>query len=190
VNHTLEKNRFKATAFYSNLNNEIFLDKTVDTYGTNRNLNQSHKYGLELNDYFAVNSRLSLSAIYNFVVAVVDNNVTDSGLMITNKILPGTPKHNLVVNLNYKFYENATLNLNQNLRSGAYAYDDFQNNFSQKQGPYQTTNIALNYQYKNMHFFTAINNLFAHENSIQLQNNVIYPVDFVRTWRVGMKADF
>jgi iron complex outermembrane receptor protein len=41
-----------------------------------------------------------------------------------------------------------------------------------------------------MHFFTAINNLFAHENSIQLQNNVIYPVDFVRTWRVGMKADF
>ena len=190
VNHTLENNRFKATAFYSNLNNEIFLDKTIDTYGTNRNINQSHKYGLELNDYFAVNGKLSLSGIYNYVVAVVDNEVTDSGAMISNKILPGSPKHNLVLNVNYKFYENATLNLNQTLRSGAYAYDDFQNNFTQKQGIYQTTNVALNYQYKNMNFFTSINNLFAHENSIQVTNDAMYPVDFVRTWRVGMKADF
>ena len=190
LNNNYESNRFKASVFYSHLHNEIFLDKSYSRLGNNRNLDQSHKYGLELNDYFLINSKVTLSAIYNFVVAVVDNEVTESGAMITNKILPGSPKHNLVVNLNYKFYENATLNLNQNLRSGAYAYDDFQNNFSQKQGPYQTTNIALSYQYKNMHVFTSINNLFAHENSIQLQNNVIYPVDFVRTWRVGMKADF
>lgn len=190
LNSNYESNRFKAFVFYSDLHNEIFLDKSQSYYGNNRNIDQSHKYGLELQDYFTVNSKLSLSGIYNYVVAVVDNEVTDSGAMISNKILPGSPKHNLVLNVNYKFYENATLNLNQTLRSGAYAYDDFQNNFTQKQRIYQTTNVALNYQYKNMNFFTSISNLFAHENSIQVTNDAIYPVDFVRTWRVGMKADF
>lgn len=189
-NSSYESNRFKAFVFYSDLRNEIFLDKSQSYYGNNRNIDQSHKYGLELQDYFTVNSKLSLSGIYNYVVAVVDNELTESGTMISNKILPGSPKHNLVVNVNYKFYENAALNLNQTLRSGAYAYDDFHNNFTQKQGMYQTTNVALNYQYKNMNFFTSINNLFAKENSIQVANDVIYPVDFVRTWRVGMKADF
>jgi iron complex outermembrane receptor protein len=41
-----------------------------------------------------------------------------------------------------------------------------------------------------MNFFTSISNIFEKENSIQVTDNAIYPVDFVRTWRVGMKADF
>lgn len=190
LNQLVQNNKFKATVFFSELRNEFFLDKTQDALGNNRNIDQSHKYGLELQDHFTVNCKLSLSGIYNYVVAVVDNEVTDSGAMISNKTLPGSPKHNLVVNLNYKFYESATLNVNQTFRSGAYSYDDFQNNLAQKQAQYQTTNVALHYQYKNINFFTAINNLFAHENSIQVNDKGMYPVDFVRTWRVGMKADF
>ena len=50
--------------------------------------------------------------------------------------------------------------------------------------------LWLNYQYKNYQLFTSINNLFEHENSIQVADDAIYPVDFVRTWRVGVKADF
>ena len=72
----------------------------------------------------------------------------------------------------------------------AYAYNDFANNASQKQDSYNSTNLALSYQYKNFQVFTAINNIFEQENSIQVQDNAIYPVDFVRTWRVGMKAYF
>jgi iron complex outermembrane receptor protein len=41
-----------------------------------------------------------------------------------------------------------------------------------------------------MQFFSSISNLFEHKNSIQIADDAIYPVDFVRTWRVGMKADF
>ena len=30
----------------------------------------------------------------------------------------------------------------------------------------------------------------AYQDSIQINDAALYPVDFVRTWRVGMKADF
>jgi len=110
--------------------------------------------------------------------------------VIKNKDLPGAPKHSAVANLNYRFLDHASLNLNHTWRSAAYAYNDFENNFKQRQDSYNSTNIALNYQYKNLNFFTAINNIFAQENSIQVADDAIYPVDFVRTWRVGMKADF
>jgi iron complex outermembrane receptor protein len=100
------------------------------------------------------------------------------------------PKHTVVANLNYKFFNHASFNLNHTWRSKAYASDDFQNNLTQRQESYQSTNIALSYQFRDLQFFTSINNLLEHENSIQIRNDALYPVDFVRTWRVGMKADF
>ena len=104
--------------------------------------------------------------------------------------MPGAPKHTLVANLNYQFLNAVNLNLNHTWRSKAYAFDDFQNNFDQRQSSYNSTNIALNYQYKNVNLFTSISNLFEEENSIQINDSGLYPVDFVRTWRVGMRADF
>jgi iron complex outermembrane receptor protein len=157
---------------------------------TNTNLDQSHKYGLELQDYFKITDNLNTSVIYNYTQAIIDKEIRENGDIINNKDLPSAPKHTIVANLNYNFMGNASVNLNQTWRSKAYASEDFLNNASQRQEHYESTNIALNYQYKNMLFFTSVNNLFEHENSIQITNDAIYPVDFVRTWRVGMKADF
>ncbi|HEY0267932.1 MAG TPA: TonB-dependent receptor [Methyloradius sp.] len=191
LNHVLSNNRLKATIFYSRLNDEIYLDHTFGLFGTNTNIDKSHKYGIELQDSLKISENLGTSIIYNYTRAIIDNEIEANGTNISNKDLPGVPKHTVVANLNYKFLDHASLNLNQVWRSEAYAYNDFQNNFSQKQGEYLSTNIAANYQYKNLNFFTAINNLFEHENSIQVGDLTgIYPVDFVRTWRVGMKADF
>jgi iron complex outermembrane receptor protein len=190
LNHIENNNRFKATAYYSRLNNEIYLDPTLGFFGTNSNLDKSHKYGLELQDYFQLTSQLGASVIYNFTRAIIDKEYNLGGGQIRNKDLPGAPKHTLVANLNYRFLDHANLNLNQTYRSRAYTYNDFANNAAQKQGHYESTNIALSYQYKHFQFFTSINNLFEHENSIQVNDEAIYPVDFVRTWRVGMKADF
>ena len=190
LNHIVAKNRLKATVFYSKLNNEIYLDPTLGFYGTNSNLDKSHKYGLELQDRFQFNDEISASVIYNYTRAIIDKEATLGGAPINNKDLPGVPKHTVVTNLNWKLYENALLNLNHTWRSKAYVYNDFANNASQKQDSYNSTNLALSYQYKNFQVFTAINNIFEQENSIQVQDNAIYPVDFVRTWRVGMKADF
>lgn len=188
-NHTTSKNRLKVSTFYSKLKNEIYLDPTIDFFGTNSNLDKTHKYGFELQDYFKFNDVLSTSVIYNYTHAKIDKENSNAG-QFNGKDLPGVPKHTVVTNLNWRFYPSATLNLNHTWRSKAYAYNDFQNNFTQKQDEYETTNIAINYQYKNVNFFAAVNNLFEKENSIQIADDAILPVDFVRTWRVGMKAEF
>lgn len=186
LNHSTDRNRLKVTTFYTKLEDEIFLD--VATF-LNTNIDKSHKYGFEIQDYFQLNDQLSTSVIYNYTRAKIDRE--DSGAGAYNgKDLPGVPKHSLVANLNWQFYANAHLNLNHTWRSRAYAFNDLENNFDQRQSAYETTNIALSYQYKNMQFYTSINNLFEHENSIQVADDSIYPVDFVRTWRIGMKADF
>ena len=155
----------------------------------NTNIDKSHKYGLELQDLYKFNNALSASVIYNFTRAIVDKEDEGAG-NFDNKNLPGVPKHSIAINMNYKFLEHATLNLNHTWRSKAYAFNDFANTFEYKQDYYRSTNLAVSYQYKNLNVFAAVNNIFDQENSIQIQDNAIYPVDFVRTWRVGMKADF
>jgi iron complex outermembrane receptor protein len=186
LNHIAQSNRLKLTAFHADVDHEIYLNPVTFA---NTNIDESHKYGLEIQDTWKINDKLATTVLYTYTRAIIDKDV-DGGGLYDGKNLPGVPKHSVVANLNYQFIEHANLNLNQAWRSGAYAYNDFQNNFSQRQDKYLSTNIALNYQYKNLNFFTAINNLFEHENSIQVADNNIYPVDFVRTWRVGMKADF
>lgn len=184
LNHVIANNRLKLSAFYANLDNEIFFDSLTFV---NTNFDQSHKYGIEIQDTYSVNQDLSASVIYNYTRAKIDNA---AGSTFDHKDLPGVPKHTVVANLNWKFYDNANLNVNHTWRSKAYAFNDLENNFSQKQDNYESTNLALNYQFKNFNFFAAVNNLFEHENSIQVADDAIYPVDFARTWRVGMKADF
>jgi iron complex outermembrane receptor protein len=186
LNHVLANNRLKITTFYTDLKNEIYLD--VATF-TNTNLDSSHKYGFELQDYFKFNDQLSASVIYNYTRAKI-NRENDGAGAYNGKNLPGVPKNTVVTNLNYTFLRDATVNLNHTWRSKAYAFNDLQNNFNQRQDNYNSTNVALNYQYKNLNFFTSINNIFEQKNSIQVEDDGIYPIDFVRTWRIGMKADF
>lgn len=190
INHVIANNRLKVTAFRANIDDEIYLDPTLGFFGTNSNLDKTHKYGVEVQDYFKFNNQLSASIIYNYTRAIIDKENALGGLVIKNKDLPGAPKHTVVANVNYLFLDHASLNLNHTWRSKAYVYNDFLNNASQKQDNYQSTNIAFNYQYKNLNFFTAVNNIFEHENSIQTAIDAVYPVDFVRTWRVGMRAGF
>lgn len=186
LNHISQRNRLKLTVFRTNLDNEIYV---VPVVYTNTNIDKSHKYGFEVQDYFKLNNDLSASVIYNYTRAIIDRE-NEGGGSFNHNDLPGVPKHTVVANLNYTFLENTHLNLNHTWRSKAYAFNDFTNNFAYKQDSYHSTNVALNYQYKNVNLFTSVSNLFAHENSIQIADNSVYPVDFVRTWRVGMKADF
>ncbi len=186
INHVINNNRLKVTVFHASLNKEIFYNPFT---GNNTNIDDSHKYGLEVQDYFKLNDQLSTSLIYNYTRAIIDHEKDFTG-NADGKDLPGVPKHTVVANLNYKFLDHANFNLNHTWRSKAYAYNDFQNNAAQRQDHYESTNVALSYQFKNYQVFTSVSNLFEHENSIQVADDAIYPVDFVRTWRVGVKADF
>ena len=196
INHVVANNRLKVTAFHADIDDEIYLDPTLGFFGTNSNLDKTHKYGVEVQDYFKFNDQLNASLIYNYTRSIIDRENALGGLVIKNKDLPGAPKHSVIANLNYKFLSHASLNLNHTWRSKSFVFNDFLNNSPQKQDNYESTNIALNYQYKNLNFFTSINNIFEHKNSIQTSDDIAspggstYAVDFVRTWRVGMKADF
>jgi iron complex outermembrane recepter protein len=186
LNHTNDKNRLKITAFHANLKDEIYFNSLTFT---NTNIDDSHKYGLELQDHFSFTDDLSTGLIYTYTRAIIDREKDLAGAA-NGKDLPGVPKHAIAANLNYKFLEAGNINLSHAWRDSTYAFNDFTNNATQKQGHYESTNLAVSYRYKKVQLFAAVNNIFEHENSLQVADDAIYPVDFVRTWRVGMKADF
>ena len=187
LNYVLPQNRLKVSTFRANLHDEIYYNSIFNS-GTNTNIDQSHKYGLEIQDTWQINNALSAGLLYNYTRAIIDkeNNLTNAN----GKDLPGNPKHALVANLNWKFIENANLNINHTWRSDAYVYNDFDNNDAQKQDDYQSSNLALSYQFKYIQLFTAVNNLFEHRNYIQTAPDTLYPTDFGRTWRLGARVDF
>lgn len=186
LNHINSRNRLKVTAFHADLDKEIYLDPTTFT---NTNIDASHKYGLEIQDHFNFNKNLSAGLIYTYTRAIVDREKDFAGAIDGND-LPGVPKHAVTANLNYKFLDAGNINLSHAWRKSSYALNDFTNSASQKQGHYESTNIAVSYRYKKAQIFMAVNNIFEHENSLQVADDAIYPVDFVRTWRIGMRADF
>jgi iron complex outermembrane recepter protein len=186
LNHHTNKNRLKMTAFRADLDNEIYFNSVTFT---NTNIDASHKYGLELQDHFSFTDDLSAGLIYTYTRAIIDREKDFAGAVNGND-LPGVPKHAVTANLNYKFLEAGNVNLSHAWRDSTYAFNDFTNSATQRQGHYESTNLALSYRYKKAQIFAAVNNIFARENSLQVADDAIYPVDFVRTWRVGFKADF
>jgi len=186
VNYITKKNRFKATIFHSDLHDEIYFNPSTFA---NTNIDRSHKYGLELQDFINFTDKLSGSVIYTFTRAIIDREADGNGAF-DNKNLPGVSKHGVVLNLQYKILENTNLNLSQVWRSSTYAAEDFANNLSQKQNDYAVTNLGVNYRHKNIQLTATVSNIFEHKNAIQVRDDAIYPVDFSRTFRFGVQADF
>jgi len=186
ITHTNSQNRLKVTTFHADLDDEIYFNPVTFI---NTNIDSSQKYGLEVQDHFILNDALSAGLIYTYTRAIIDKEDV-LGFKVKNKNLPGVPKHAVTVNLNYKFFGAGNLNFSHAWRDSTYVYNDFANNAAQKQVHYESTNVAVSYRYKKVQLFASVNNIFEHENSLQVADDAIYPVDFVRTWRVGMKADF
>ena len=186
LNHTSNNNRLKITAFRADLKDEIYFNSLTFT---NTNIDSSHKYGIELQDHFSFTDKLSAGLIYTYTRAIIDREKDFAGAVNGNN-LPGVPKHAITANLNYKFLDAGNINLSHAWRDSTYAFNDFTNNATQKQGHYESTNLAVSYRYKKAQIFAAVNNIFEHENSLQVADDAIYPVDFVRTWRVGVRAVF
>jgi iron complex outermembrane receptor protein len=129
-----------------------------------------------------------MGIIYTYTRAIIDSEA-DLGSSVNGNNLPGVPRNSVIANLNYQFMQNANINLSHTWRESTSALNDINNNFSQKQGRYESTNLAASYRYQNYQLFASINNVFEHDNSLQVADDVIYPVDFARTWRIGVKVD-
>lgn len=184
LNHIRGNNKLKLTAFHINLDDEIYLEPF--SY-TNTNIDKSHKYGVELQDSYRFNDRLGGSLNYTWTRAIIDRE-NDGGGAYDGKNLPGVSEHGIVLGLGYALTPRGMLTLNHTWRSETWAANDFANNFSQKQAAYHSTDLGYSHKLERMELFVRIDNLFDQANGLWISDDNIYPVNFTRTWRVGVRA--
>ncbi|MGJ0309640.1 TonB-dependent receptor [Aliarcobacter cryaerophilus] len=188
-NNIQENNKLKISLFRANLKNEIYYYDTGNFLTSfNTNIDKSHKYGLEVYDKFLINENLYTSLNYSYIKAKIDNENEGNG-DYNGKDLPGVSKHNLTVGLGYDFYKFSTF-LSHSYKSSAYAYNDFNNNFKQKQEAYHSTDFSVSFNHKNLEIFGKVQNLFDEKNGLWVKDDAIYPVNFERTFFAGMKVSF
>lgn len=183
-------NKLKVSLFYADLNDEIYYyaDPTY-VNSKNTNIDRSHKYGLDLYNQWIISHQWNALINYNYVQAIIDEE-RQNGENYAGKKLPGVSNHNVKVSLTFLPNATTSLTLTQLYRSRAYALNDFNNNFSQKQEAYASTNIALTYAQKEYELFAKINNLFNQSNGIWIRDDAIYPIDFTTTAIAGVKFIF
>lgn len=186
INHVTERNKLKVTSFYSKLKNEIYM---VPATFVNTNIDKSHKYGLEVQDSFQVTPELLTRINYAWTRAKIDKEDDGSGAY-NGKKLPGVSEHSITAGIDYRVVQDGTLTLTQNWRSRAYAAEDFANDFDQKQKAYNTTDLGYAHKIDNFTLFAQVNNVFNRKNGLWLRDDVIYPVNFTRTWYAGIRASF
>lgn len=185
LNHVAATNRLKVTLFHTRLDNDIYFDPLT---WNNTNLDKTHKYGLELQDIWKATDSLAASLKYAYTRAIIDHASQNSAY--DGKDLPGVPQHSVTLGLSWQASPASHVQFTQTWRSEAYAANDFANNFSQKQADYLSTDLAYRHVLGQFEYFAAAANLFDHKNGLWISDNNIYPVNFSRTWRVGMKASF
>jgi len=189
-NNIINTNKFKLSLYYIDLQDEIYLHKAfVGDFGTNTNIDKSHKYGVDLYDKYIINKKFNVALNYNYVQAIIDREREGTDNYDGNE-LPGVSNHNVKATLTYLPNPYATLALTQVYRSEAYAADDFNNNFSQKQDAYYSTDISASYAKDNWEIFAKVNNLFNQKNGLWIKNDAIYPVNYTTTAIAGIKLKY
>lgn len=186
-NYIRSNNKLKVSLFYTDLKDEIYY-YSDPTYVSSRNTNidKSHKYGLDIYDKWLVTDAFSVALNYNYVQAKIDKEI-ENGEDYSGNDLPGVSDHNIKATLSYLANKNTALALTQVYRSEAYAANDFNNNFSQKQEAYTSTDISITYTKDSLELFAKINNLFNQKNGLWVRDNAIYPLNFTTTAIAGFK---
>lgn len=184
------QNKLKVSIFYVDLKDEIYYyaDPTYIN-AKNTNIDKSYKYGLDIYDKWLITDEFNLVLNYNYVKAVIEKEI-ENGDDYSGNDLPGVSNHTVKTTFNYLPNKNTTLALTQVYRSKAYAANDFNNNFAQKQDAYLSTDISASYAQDNWELFAKINNLFNQKNGLWIQDNAIYPLNFTTTAIAGLKLKF
>lgn len=189
LNHVTTANKLKLALFRANLKNEIYYHIVDPWSGYNTNLDKTHKYGLELQDSWRATDTLTATLNYTWIRAIIDRE-NDEGGTYNGKELPGVPRHGMTLMLDWRLTPASGFNIAHTWRSETWAAEDFDNNNVQKQAAYQSTNLAYRYRHKQWEGFVAVDNVFGQSNGIWIRDDAIYPVNFARAWRVGVKAGF
>ena len=188
--HRMKQNSLSLTSYYSKVEDEIFYNPNSFV---NENIDNSKKYGLELQNTMQLNDKLSANLTYNYVKAEIGSNA--QGLTDGND-MPGVPRQMALVNINYQFTTNGYVNLSHAWKEKTYIFSDFSNSSSQKQPQYNSTDLSFNYAVNNfkmtnkMEVFGAVTNIFEQKNAVQGYANGLYPFNFERAFMAGLKINF
>jgi len=186
-NYLTSKNKFKATLFFSSLDNEIYYNSAMFT---NTNLKETEKKGLELSNTYFLLSNVFTTLNYTYV----DTKIIDDGNggSYNGREIPGVSPHTLKFSLGYNPIKPITLLASETYKSRSYAIDDFDGSYG-KMESYYVTDLSASYTYKNYEFFAKINNLFDTKNALFSDSGSslgVYPLNYERTFLVGFNARF
>ena len=190
LTHQMKQNNLSLTIYYSKVEDEIFYNPNSFV---NENIDNSKKYGLELQNTLQLNDKLSTNLTYNYVKAEIGSNA--QGLTDGND-MPGVPRQMALVNINYQFTTNGYFNLSHAWKEKTYIFSDFANSSSQKQPQYNSTDLSFNYAVNNLKMtnklevFGAVTNIFEQKNAVQGYANGLYPFNFERAFMAGLKINF
>lgn len=191
--HINGRSKLKASLYYIDLRDELYYYTNnlswIATVTSNTNIDKSHKYGFDLSYLRSLNDQWKIAFGYNYVKAIIDNEKID-GKDFSGNELPGVSNHSAQTTLTYIPNTHTSVSISQVYRSEAYAQLDFDNDFTQKQEAYYSTNISFNYTKENYELFAKINNLFDQSNGIWIRDDQIYPANFQRTVTAGLKFIF
>ncbi|MGB5966445.1 MAG: TonB-dependent receptor [Sulfurimonadaceae bacterium] len=189
-NYFLPNNKFKISAYFIDLKNEIYYYADPAFINSkNTNIDTSHKYGIDLYDKWIISSSWNMALNYNYVQAIIDQE-EENGEDYSDNKLPGVSNHNVKATLSYLPTPALTFALTEVYRSEAYAANDFGNDFTQKQDAYMSTDISATYAKEKYEIFAKINNLFNQSNGLWIQDDAIYPVNFTTTAIAGFKLKY
>jgi iron complex outermembrane receptor protein len=189
-NHLLKLNKFKLTVYYADIKDEIYYYSDPGfIHSANTNIDRSYKYGIDLYDKWLIGKQWNLTLNYNYVKAVIDEE-KQNGENYSGNELPGVPNHNVKIALSFLPDSYSNITISQIYRSEAYAANDFNNNFAQKQDAFYSTNLSGAYTKDNYEVFAKINNLFNQSNGLWIQDNTIYPVSFATSFIAGFKLKY
>ena len=189
LNHRTSNNKLAITIFGSKLDDEIFLN-VAESFVT-QNLDESTKYGLEIQNKHSFNKSISAVINYAYTRAIVDEEL--SSICNDNckgNDVPGVSAHNVTFGLHYNPTKNSRFILTQKYRSEQFAHNDWNNNFNQKQKAYYTTDLAFHYKIKIVELTAKVDNLFERTHGIWVSDNNITPFNYTRNFSLGANFSF
>jgi iron complex outermembrane receptor protein len=141
------------SAFYRELDDEVVLDKTIGFFGTNVNLDETLRYGLEFYVDYEAHESLDLRLDYTWVNAEIDCGANDG------ETIPLVPSHQLNLGCDWHPLDSWTLIANARYFSTYYAGGDFSNTAEELDGRV-VVDLSVRYEFsETLELFAGIDNL-------------------------------
>lgn len=159
IDYKSGKNKFRATLYQMNLNNEIHYNPLVPPFGANVNLSPTRRYGLELEGTHTYTDSLAVSAAYSYTVARFREGIY-GGINVAGNNIPLVPRQRVALSSSWKVSEKTTLN-GSAIYVGEQHFDNDQaNTFVNKMPAYTTVDMKLSHREGSWLLSAAVNNLF------------------------------